>query len=238
MRVIVVRHYKTLGNANNQILGWGDAPRVPDWAADLDYVDARLQACNVQVDAVYSSFLERARQTAMFYARRRGILLVHDVWALNEINYGILYRKDKDWVHQNIPQHKTDPDFVYPEGESFRQMQQRSVGFLLSLERRFAEQTLLVVVHAGVIRGFVCRLLGLDYAANLKQKVTHRYIGDFRIEGGCCLAYDELGEASGFVRSEAIKVPYQATRSLGELSPQADVAIPGLTSGRPMGDLG
>jgi len=216
MRVIVVRHYKTLGNASNQILGWGDAPRVKEWTADLDYVDARLRACEVQVDAVLSSFLERARQTAMFYAKKRGILLVRDSPALNEINYGSLYRKDKDWVKEHFPQHKTDPDFVYPEGESFHQMQQRSVGFLLGLEARFRERTLLVVVHAGVIRGFVSHFLGLDYAANLKQKITHRYIGDFRIEGGSCLAYDELGEPSGFVRDQVVKLPYRRDRLFPE----------------------
>ncbi|MGD8617264.1 MAG: histidine phosphatase family protein, partial [Gammaproteobacteria bacterium] len=122
------------------------------------------------------------------------------------------YRKDKDWVKANFPQHKTDPDFVYPEGESFRQMQERSVGFLLRLEARYPERTLLVVVHAGVVRGFVCHLLGLDYAANLKQKVSHRYIGDFRIEDGRCVAYDELGEPSGFVRHGVVDLPYRRER--------------------------
>ena len=97
MRVLVVRHYKTLGNANNTILGWGDSPRVKEWAEDLEAVDARLRAAEVSIDAIYSSFLERSRQTAMFYARKRGMLVVNDAPALNEINYGALYRKDKSW---------------------------------------------------------------------------------------------------------------------------------------------
>ena len=233
MRVIVVRHYKTLGNVSNQILGWGDSPRVKEWMRDLTYVDARLRACEVRVDAVFSSFLERARQTAMYYARRRGMLLVRDTAALNEVNYGTLYRKDKDWVKENIPQHKRDPDFVYPEGESFRQMQQRSVGLLLSLEGRFRDQTLLVVVHAGVIRGLICHFLGLAYTPNLKQKITHRYIGDFQIEGGGCTAYDELGEPSGFVRHEVIEVPFRRDRSIRQEppTPEAKARNPGRTRG-------
>ncbi len=232
MRVIVVRHYKTLGNASNQILGWGDSPRAKGWMRDLMYVDARLRACEVRVDAVFSSFLERTRQTAMYYARRRGLLLVRDIPALNEVNYGSLYRKDKEWVKKNFPRHKRDPDFVYPDGESFHQMQQRSVGFLLSLEEKFRGQTLLVVVHAGVIRGFVCHCLGLDYAANLKQKITHRYIGDFRFEGGSCTGYDELGEPSGFVRNGVVQVP--CTRgALIHQPPQEPVVAsnPGETGG-------
>lgn len=240
MRVIVVRHYKTLGNVSNQILGWGDSPRAKEWMRDVSYIDARLRACEVRVDAVFSSFLERARQTAMYYARRRGILLVRDNKALNEINYGTLYRKDKDWVKENVPQHKQDPDFVYPQGESFRQMQERSVGYLVSLEEKCRGKTLLVVVHAGVIRGFVCHFLGLDYAANLKQKITHRYIGDFRIEGGSCLAYNELGEPSGFVAQGLVELPYRPPRQADTNQPEQEVQVASIkASGEgPNGDGG
>lgn len=216
MRILVVRHYKTLGNASNQILGWGDAPRVKEWADDLEAVDERLRAARVHVDAVYSSFLERSRQTAMFFARKRGILAVNDSQALNEINYGALYRKDKHWVKENFPQHKRDPDFVYPDGESFRQMQTRSLRYLLGLERKHRDGTLLVVVHAGVIRGFVCGLTGLDYASNLKRKISHRYIGDFLIQNGACVSYNELGEPSGFLEIEGLALPHYCCSDLSE----------------------
>ncbi|RLJ16867.1 hypothetical protein DJ031_15460 [bacterium endosymbiont of Escarpia laminata] len=209
MRAIVVRHYKTLINESGLIMGWGDAPRVKGWEADLTYVDAILNEHNIQFSAVYTSYLERARQTGMFYARKRGIPLVRDTLALNEINYGTLYRKSKSWVEKNFPQHKKDPDFVYPDGESFRQMQARSVNFFESLTAKHQDETILVVVHAGVIRGFVSRFLGLPYAENLKRKITHRYIGDFMFEGDRCVRYDELGKPSGFVRDGAISIPLE-----------------------------
>jgi hypothetical protein len=67
----------------------------------------------------------------------------------------------------------------------------------------------LVVVHAGVIRGFVSHFLGLDYARHLKEKVSHRYIGDFTLDReGRCLRYDEHGKKSGFVRSGRVPVPW------------------------------
>ncbi|MGD2056330.1 MAG: histidine phosphatase family protein [Gammaproteobacteria bacterium] len=208
MRAIITRHYKTLINASDQILGWGDAPRDSDWRADVDYVDAQLQAHDIHFDAVYSSDLERARQTAMFHARRQGIPLINDSSALNEVNYGELYKKKKKWVARHYPQHKKDPDFVYPGGESFRQMQQRSVAFLLSMAKLHPRQTILVVVHAGVIRGFISHFLDLNYADHLKHKITHRYIGDFRFDRDTCVRYDELGEPSGFVRDKIIEIPY------------------------------
>ena len=87
MRAIVVRHYKTLINASDRIMGWGDAPRVKDWEQDLAWVSQRLRELEVPIDSVYSSALERARQTAMYYAKQRGIWLIHDAAALNEVNY-------------------------------------------------------------------------------------------------------------------------------------------------------
>ena len=213
MRAIITRHYKTLINAAEEILGWGDSPRDSGWKADVDYVSAQLHKRGINFDAVYSSDLERARQTAMFHAERFGIDIINDTPALREVNYGALYKKKKKWVAEHYPQYKKDPDFVYPEGESFRQMQQRSVGFLLSLTESCPGQTFLFVVHAGVIRGLVSHFLGLDYAENLKRKISHRYIGQFEFEGGECKRYDELGQKSGFVRSGAVKLPHRCSKS-------------------------
>ena len=208
MRAIIARHYKTIINASDQILGWGDSPRDKGWRADVEYVSNRLREQGISFDAVYSSDLERSRQTAMFHARLLGIHLIHDTPALNEVNYGKLYKKKKKWVAEHYPKHKKDPDLVYPEGESFRQMQQRSVSYLSALAKTHPEQTVLIVVHAGVIRGLVSHFLGLNYADNLKHRISHRYIGDFLFNGETCVSYDELGKLSGFVRDGVIEVPF------------------------------
>ena len=224
MRAIVVRHYKTLINASGLIMGWGDAPPVNGWEADLIHVNKVLNKHDIQFSAVYTSYLERARQTGMFYARKQDIRLVHDTVALNEVNYGALYRKSKSWVEKTFPEHKKNPDFVYPDGESFRQMQTRSVAFFESLARKRQGQTILVVVHAGVIRGFISHFLGLPYAENLKRKITHRYIGDFVFKDERCVRYNELGTLSGFVRDGAIAVPLE--RSVPQSSPSTWTASP------------
>ena len=76
MRAIVTRHYKTLINASEQILGWGDSPRDSGWEADVEFVFERLQEHGIQFNSVYSSDLERSRQTAMFHARLLGIHII------------------------------------------------------------------------------------------------------------------------------------------------------------------
>jgi alpha-ribazole phosphatase len=208
MRAIIVRHYKTVGNANNRIVGWSESPPVAGWQRDMKHVDKMLHAANIHFETVYTSQLHRARNTGLFYAQSRGISKIRCSKALNEVNYGALNKKSKKWVEKNIPDHKKDPDFVYPEGESFRQMQKRSVRFIKSIADINRDKTVLIVVHAGIIRGLICYFMGLDYASNLKRKITHRYIGDFTFEGPVCIRYNELGTRSGFVRNGKIKLPY------------------------------
>ena len=208
MRAIITRHYKTIINASDEILGWGDSPRDKGWKADVEFVSVRMRDRGINFDAVYSSDLERSRQTAMFHSRLLGIDITHAAPALNEVNYGKLYKKKKKWVAEHYPLHKIDPDFVYPKGESFRQMQQRSVNCLLSMAKRYSHETVLIVAHAGVIRGLVSHFLGLDYADNLKRKISHRYMGDFLFDGDRCVRYDELGRPSGFISEGVIEAPF------------------------------
>ncbi len=211
MRFILVRHFQTRSNVAGHILGWGDSPPCLDWRADVDFNSSELQKNGVSFDAIYSSDLPRARQTAMTYAQSFGIPEVIGVEELKEINYGKLQTREKSWAFDHYPQHKKDPDLVYPDGESFRQMQQRSVPFVSSLATAYPESTILIVSHAGVIRGIISHFLKLDYAPSLERGISFRYIGDFLFEGKDCVRYDELGQASGFVGDGVIRVPFTIT---------------------------
>ncbi len=208
MRVILTRHYQTIANTENRILGWSNSPPCPGWKNDIDFIASRLRECGISLDAIYSSDLERARETAKAYTTLFGIADVAVIPELNEINYGKLQTREKSWVSEQYPQHKKDPGFVYPDGESFCQMRQRSMEFMSSLTLANSELTLLVVSHAGVIRGMISHFLGLEYASSLKQGVPFRYIGDFLFEGKKCVRYDELGKSSGFVEKNTIEVPF------------------------------
>ncbi len=215
MRLILVRHYKTRSNAAGRIIGWGNSPPAQDWEKDLLYVDQNLREQGIEIDAIYSSDLERARRTAEYFAARRNTATLNHSGMLNEVNYGTLYHKSKAWVARSICEYKTDPDYVFPEGESFRQMRARSVAFVNELESRHNTGTLLIVSHAGVIRGLICHFLELDYASNLKRKISHKYIGDFQIESGACIRYDELGKPSEFIDQGIViaSTPLAAERS-------------------------
>lgn len=194
-------------------MGWGDAPRAKDWEPDLSYVSDILKTQNMHYGAVYTSNLERSRQTGMYFATLKGINILHDHAELNEVNYGVLYKKNKKWVEKYIPEYKNDPDYIFEQGESFRQMQKRSVDFFSTLINKHSNETILIVAHAGVIRGLVSHFLDLDYRKNLKQKITHRYIGLFHFKDSDCESYTEIGKPSGFIENNIIQTPFYCARS-------------------------
>lgn len=208
MRLLLIRHYKTEFNASGHIMGWGDSPKVANWLEDMEYLEGVLASHAAQPDLIYSSALGRARHTADYFATSLDVSTVRQSPQLNEINYGALYRKPKAWVAQHYPQHKRDTDFVYPDGESFSQMQRRCVTFVLDLAAAAAGQTVLCVAHAGVIRALVSHFLGLDYRVQLRRKVCHRYVGVMGFAGGDCVSYDEWGLCSGFVSDGELALPY------------------------------
>ena len=111
MRAIIVRHYKTVSNANNRIIGWSESPPVAGWQRDMKHVDKMLRAANIHFETVYTSSLHRARNTGHFYAQSQGISKIHCSKALNEVNYGVLNTKNKKWVEKNISGPQERPGF-------------------------------------------------------------------------------------------------------------------------------
>lgn len=231
MQVILVRHYRTVNNETRRIMGWGDAPPAADWESDLLYVGETIQGRGIRFDAFYSSGLGRAQKTAHYFARRQGCSAVCAAPELNEVNYGELFQRPKQWVAENYQEYKTDADFVFPGGESFHQMQRRSVDYVLSLQRAHVNDSLLLVAHAGVIRGLVSHFLGLDFAPNLRRKISHRYIGEFVIENDACVFYNEHGKHSGFVKDAVTEVPCRPVNAVSSPSDHRRGEFPGRGAG-------
>ena len=212
MRMLLVRHYKTIGNVKAEIIGWGESPPADGWQADLYQVYKILDQAGIKFSHVYTSNLQRARQTGQYYADVLPVPSILHNSALNEIDYGRLSTKNKRWVEKHYPKHKKDSGYVYPGGESFLQMQTRSSSFVEDLARKHPKRVCLIVAHAGVIRGMVAHFFKLDYNDNLRRKITHRYVGDFRLENGRCVSYNELGNKSGFIEEGVIKLPWNHQR--------------------------
>jgi broad specificity phosphatase PhoE len=199
VRLILVRHYKTAFNVSGHIIGWGDSEPVEESGEDLRWIEEILAARRCRPHAVYSSALVRARRTARYFADTFALGDASAASQLNEINYGVLQSKSKRWVREHYPQYKTDVDFVFPQGESFRQMQRRSTEFLQSLLDRREHDVAMCVTHAGVIRAVVSRFLELDFSGQLQRRISHRYIGVLDFDDVGAVTYAEWGASTGFL---------------------------------------
>jgi len=109
---------------------------------------------HVQLDAIYSSPLERAVETAEAIARAAD-LPVQQSFAFNEIDFG-------DWSGQSLPELARDERWHrfntqrsttrIPGGESFLEVQGRAVFELERLSQHHAGGRVVIVSHADVIK--------------------------------------------------------------------------------------
>jgi probable phosphomutase (TIGR03848 family) len=159
--VLLVRHGQT--PTTGQVL--------PGRAKGLHLADAgREQAENAahriaalqRVDAVYSSPLERARETAAPIARQRD-LRTKTVRGLLECDFG-------EWTGaelkalMKLPEWQTvqrsPSTFRFPGGESFTEMQTRMVSCLDGLRASHPGGTIVCVSHADTIKAAVAHAVG------------------------------------------------------------------------------
>jgi probable phosphoglycerate mutase len=116
-----------------------------------------------RVAAVYSSPLERARETAQPLARARQ-LVVRVERDLSELDFGA-------WTGQSLARLRRRPEwrivqhhpsgFRFPGGESFAEMQARVTAALARLVERHPGQTVVAVFHGDPIKAAVAHALGL-----------------------------------------------------------------------------
>ena len=128
--------------------------------AQAERVAERLTG--LSVDALYSSPLERACETAEPAAARTGLVVNHDDGLL-ECDFG-------DWTGAAIADLATLPEwqtvqhspsaFRFPNGESFPQMQARIVGALEALCTAHAGGVIVCFSHADPIKAAVTHALG------------------------------------------------------------------------------
>ncbi|HEX6716008.1 MAG TPA: histidine phosphatase family protein [Pyrinomonadaceae bacterium] len=126
--------------------------------------DGKLQAqrlaerfTRITLDAIYSSPLERALETAEAIARSTN-LEVKTSSALNEIDFG-------EWTGKSFETLSREEDWrlfntyrsmaIVPGGESFLKVQNRIIEELSSLSQRHGNARVAIVSHADVIRAAV-----------------------------------------------------------------------------------
>ncbi len=119
-----------------------------------------------KIDYIYSSELKRAVDTANIIAARHN-LKVMTCPELREVDFGELEGLEFNEIHNQFPEVEQmwlthNPSLVYPDGESLIEFENRVSKFETRLKNHRADETILVVAHAGVLRTLICQLLGLE----------------------------------------------------------------------------
>ena len=186
-----MRHGNTEYNSKSIIMGQIDSPLTEKGLKIPEILSKKIK--NVKFDHVYSSDLGRAFITSYMMIEQLNIEpKLNRAKELREINYGIYTHKKKEEVKKICPEYKTDVSFIFPEGESFLQLQKRIVKFIKLLEKKHKNEIILLVTHAGVIRAFKTYFKNKNLEQYINKKIPHEYIGKFVIENGKLISYEKI----------------------------------------------
>ena len=165
-KIILVRHGESQGNAIRQVLGHTDRD-----LSELGYKQAAATAdflASEHIDAIYSSDLQRAYNTAKPHAQMRGLQIATSP-ELREVFVGewegllvteILEKYgDAEYFERWLGDFG---NYVLPGGESVWGAGERFEKEVRRISEMHRGQTVLIASHAAVIRSFWARIAGIS----------------------------------------------------------------------------
>lgn len=167
MRILLIRHAESEGNAAQRVQGWNDEPLTDLGREQAEALAKRLQD-GYNICAVYASSLARARQTAEIIAGRLGLPVTCDD-RLKEYDCGVVTGLRFEEVavqYPDIARRWAEDSWrvPIPGEEGVEVFQQRVVSAMNDIIARHQEEdTVSVVAHGGTWSVYLAHLLGLDY---------------------------------------------------------------------------
>lgn len=166
-KIILIRHGESLGNKDRIILGHTDLD-----LSEHGYLQAKTTANflkNEKIDAIYSSDLKRAYNTALPNAEIRGLNVITDK-ELREIFVG-------DWEGLRVSEilekwgreafedqwHGHFGTFTFPNGEFIQDGGRRFYNKVLEIAGKNEGKTIIITAHAAVIRAFWAIISGIKW---------------------------------------------------------------------------
>ena len=160
--ILLARHGESDWNRDRRWQGHADRPLT-----DLGREQARDLAdrlANTELDAVYSSDLERARETAAIVAERHR-LPVEELADLREVDVGSWSGLTRAEAEERFPDaflRWTQGGEGWDDGETYEQLSERVVSALSTIAERHPGARVLVVAHGGSLRAVHATALGMD----------------------------------------------------------------------------
>lgn len=167
MRIVFVRHGQTVFNTESRYQGHTDSGLSELGKRQAAAAAERLKG--ERIAAVYSSDLSRASDTAEAIAAFHDLSVRTDE-RLRECAFG-------DWEGLTVTEiadrypdlyenyRRDSVTFRAPNGERLEELQERVVCAVNDIVQRHPDDTVVVAVHGGPIRAFLCHALGAELAA-------------------------------------------------------------------------
>ncbi len=186
-RLILIRHGESTWNQERRIQGNLDPGLSDRGEAQAALLAARLKGRPFA--GLHTSTLRRALETAAILSEALG-LLSQPADGLREIKLGAWEGKTTAeirtewgdaydrWLH--LPLDASAP----PGGEPLPTFQQRAVSALEQIRTAQLDGDLLVVTHGGVIKAYLCHILGLDLNRLFRLKVDNTALTEIVVIGG------------------------------------------------------
>ena len=171
--LILARHGETDWNAERRVQGHTDRP-----LSTIGRGQARELADMLQgepLDAVYSSDLARAYETAREVAGRRG-LVVCALPELRERDFGTWEGLTDDEIQERFPQAHTGP---WGDAETHEELARRVLAALRQIAEQHPRGRVLVVTHGGPLRAVLrhCNVA-------LDGPIANCHVARFGVRGG------------------------------------------------------
>lgn len=152
-RICLVRHGETAWNAEHRVQGQTDVPL--NALGEAQARAAALALASERFDALYSSDLLRARQTAQPLAERQRMEILLEA-GLRERHYGIFETLTYAEVKVKYPEDYArfdarEPGYDFRTGESLQDFSRRCIDAFERIAGRHPGQSVLVFTHGGVL---------------------------------------------------------------------------------------
>jgi len=184
-RILLIRHGETDWNVEGRIQGHLQIPLNRRGRAQAELLAAHLQG--TRLDAVYSSDLMRALQTAQAIVRYSRHEIREDV-RLREWDLGVLAGLRRNQAEHDQPQaarirRDNLVDEPIPGGESIRQRFERVTRVVADIAARHRGECVLIVSHGGPLGDCYRRATGKRIEERVKIDLFNASINEIHIDG-------------------------------------------------------
>ncbi len=187
MRLLLIRHAESEGNAENRFQGQRDFPLSVRGVEQALRLAARLK--DRHIDHIYASPLSRADHTARIVAELKSMsvqplpgVMEYDFGEYSGLSWAEIEVRDPALASAQRGRGRVYVPWPGEEGrDAFRQ---RACSAIWALEADHADETIAVFTHGGVIGVFCQSVLGISHAHRPAFMVDNTAVFEIEVRGG------------------------------------------------------